>query len=239
LQRKIGGLLGRKSGKGFYVYIDGAMQTVALTPLPALRPTQVWISRAEPVAHARIAELIAKLGTGVDSGERPGSDSLCVVMPLGADATTAALAEELDAKRTVAIDAWFGLSSHRTLMTTPVTAPAMRDAAHGLFGSDGVPVSVIRDSAGFVAQRVVAHIVNVACDIAQQRIATPGDIEQAVTLGLGYPQGPLAMGDALGPATVLAILDAMHAIYRDPRYRPSPWLTRRAKLGSSLLTTDS
>ena len=56
-----------------------------------------------------------------------------------------------------------------------------------------VPVTVIRDSGGFVAQRIVACIVNIACDIAQQRIATPTDIDLAVTLGLGYPQGPLAL----------------------------------------------
>ena len=59
-----------------------------------------------------------------------------------------------------------------------------------------------------------------------------------MTLGLGYPKGPLALGDALGAATVLAILDAMHAIYRDPRYRPSPWLVRRARLNVSLLTPE-
>ena len=74
----------------------------------------------------------------------------------------------------------------------------MREAAHGLLASDGVPVSVINDSPGFVAQRVVAHIVNVGCDIAQMRIATPEDLDRAVMLGLGYPRGPLAMGDALG-----------------------------------------
>jgi 3-hydroxybutyryl-CoA dehydrogenase len=60
-----------------------------------------------------------------------------------------------------------------------------------------------------------------------------------VVLGLGYPHGPLAMGDALGATKVLAILDAMHSFYQDPRYRPSPWLKRRAQLGISLLTKDS
>ncbi|KAI3611530.1 3-hydroxyacyl-CoA dehydrogenase (plasmid) [Cupriavidus necator H850] len=64
------------------------------------------------------------------------------------------------------------------------------------FGSDGVPVTVIRNSAGFVAQRIVCTIVNVASDIAQQRIATPADIDLALNLGLGYPKGPLALGDA-------------------------------------------
>ena len=51
---------------------------------------------------------------------------------------------------------------------------------------------------------VVATIVSIACDIAQQGIAEPGDIDRAVTLGLGYPQGPLAWGDDLGAATVLS-----------------------------------
>jgi len=99
-------------------------------------------------------------------------------------------------------------------------------------------VSVIKDSPGFVAQRVVAHIVNVGCDIAQMRIAAPQDLDHAVTLGLGYPRGPLAMGDALGAGRILAILDAMHSIYQEPRYRASPWLRRRAQLGVSLLTQE-
>jgi hypothetical protein len=62
---------------------------------------------------------------------------------------------------------------------------------------------VIRDSAGFVAQRIVACIVNIGCDIAQQRVASAADIDRAVTLGLGYPKGPLAFGDALGARNVL------------------------------------
>jgi 3-hydroxybutyryl-CoA dehydrogenase len=124
-------------------------------------------------------------------------------------------------------------------MTTPVTRPEVRDAAHALIASDGVPVSRINDSPGFVAQRVVAHIVNVGCDIAQQRIASPADLDSAVVLGLGYPHGPLAMGDAAGAPKILAILEAMHAFYGEPRYRPSPWLKRRALLGVSLLTKEN
>jgi 3-hydroxybutyryl-CoA dehydrogenase len=59
-----------------------------------------------------------------------------------------------------------------------------------------------------------------------------------VVLGLSYPRGPLAMGDAVGAAKILAVLEAMHDVYQEPRYRPSPWLRRRAKLGVSLLTTE-
>jgi 3-hydroxybutyryl-CoA dehydrogenase len=86
---------------------------------------------------------------------------------------------------------------------------------------------------------VIAMIVNIGCDIAQQRIASPHDIDLAVTLGLGYPMGPLALGDALGAAQVLLVLRNMQALSGDPRYRPSPWLMRRAQLGLSLTLDES
>ena len=46
------------------------------------------------------------------------------------------------------------------------------------------------------------------------------------------------MGDMLGASTILEILANMHRLTGDPRYRPSAWLTRRARLGVSLLTED-
>jgi 3-hydroxybutyryl-CoA dehydrogenase len=46
------------------------------------------------------------------------------------------------------------------------------------------------------------------------------------------------MGDALGAKRILVVLEAMHAFYLEPRYRPSPWLRRRAGLGLSLLTPE-
>jgi 3-hydroxybutyryl-CoA dehydrogenase len=182
--------------------------------------------------------LVHRLGAEVDAAARPASDAVCLVLPCGKDATTAVLDEGLDPARTIALDALLDLARHRTLMTTPVSRPEIRDAARALFATDGGSVSIIHDSPGFIAQRVLAHIVNVACDIAQQRIAAPPDIDRAVKIGLAYPMGPLAWGDALGPARVLTILSELMRAYGDPRYRPSPWLSRRARLGVSLLTPE-
>ena len=247
LQRKQAGMLGRKSGEGFYKYVDGVMQspsanalslTPPLAPLSA-QPESVWVSSAYPESHALVTFLVWDLGGKLEMADRPSEGALCIVTPRGGDATSRAVEEQLDPRRTIAIDTLFGTTTHRTLMATPVTTSEMRNAALGLFQADGVPASMIRDSAGMVAQRVIAHIVNVACDIAQQGIATPQDIDRAVTLGLGYRQGPLAMGDTIGAGTILGILDALHDFYGDPRYRPSPWLKRRARLRISLLTADS
>jgi 3-hydroxybutyryl-CoA dehydrogenase len=225
--RVAAGLLGRKTGRGWYKYgKDGLAEKIPEKDIPSKKPESVW-------CVPELKDFLSKF-TNIES--KPGS--VCIVAPLGDDATTTALKLNLDPSNTVALDPLFGFSKRRTLMTTPVTKPEVRDAAHALLASDGVPVSVIRDSAGFVAQRVVAHIVNVGCDIAQQRIASPEDLDSAVVLGLGYPHGPLAMGDAVGAPRILAILEAMHSFYGEPRYRPSPWLKRRAKLGISLLTPE-
>ena len=154
--------------------------------------------------------------------------------------TTVAVVERLDPARTVGIDMLFEDSStrRRVLATNPATRVDMKAAAHALFARDGKPVSVIRDSGGFVTQRVVATIVNIASDICQQGVCTPADLETAVTLGLGYPAGPLALGDRLGPANVLEVLFNMQTVYGDQRYRPSPWLRRRGAIGLSLLQEE-
>jgi len=234
----VAGLLGRKTGRGFYAYTDGSAERLPEPAAPADRPAAVWVSPVRPALAGRIKDLVLTLGGRLDEGREPGTSSLCIVTPLGEDATTLAVREKLDASRTVALDALFDLARRRVVMTTPATVSAMRSAAHGLFAADGVPASVIRDSAGLVAQRVVATIVNIACDIAQQRIAAPADIDRAVVLGLGYPHGPLAWGDRLGPRSVLEILENLQSLSGDPRYRPSPWLRRRAMLGASLLTDE-
>jgi 3-hydroxybutyryl-CoA dehydrogenase len=126
-------------------------------------------------------------------------------------------------------------SKRRVLATNPATRHDMRQAAHALMARDGKPVSMIKDSGGFVSQRVVAGIVNIGSDICQQGICTPEDLETAVTLGLGYPRGPLALGNTYGPTNILEVLFNMQTVYGDPRYRPSPWLRRRGAIGLSLL----
>ena len=186
--------------------------------------------------RAELLQLLKNLGAQIETGASPSPHAITFVAPLGFDVTTVAVVERLDPARTIGIDMLVddAATRRRVLATNPATRQDIRAAAHALMARDGKAVSVIRDSGGFVTQRVVASIVNIASDICQQGVCSPADLEKAVTLGLGYPLGPLAMGDRYGPTNVLEVLFNMQTVYGDQRYRPSPWLRRRGAIGLSL-----
>lgn len=239
-RRLAAGLLGRKVNEGFYTYVDGQKQEAAEALAPDAKPSSVWISNTHPDARQRVIEFLQALPQAPVLTPEPamGPDTLCLVTPLGDDASTAATDEGLDPTHVVAVDSFLNWFRRPTLMPTPATASTVLRAARGLFASGGAPVIVIRDSPGFIAQRIVAMVVNVSCEIAQQRIASPDDIDDAVRIGLGYPAGPLTLGDDIGPNRVLQILEGLQRVTGDMRYRPSLWLRRRAQLGLSLHTLD-
>jgi 3-hydroxybutyryl-CoA dehydrogenase len=238
LRRQVAaGYFGRKAGRGFYRYENGRPVDDPPVPPPAWVPRPVWISQNDRIQHPWIAPRLTQLG--VEVAATASDDAILLTFPIGDDATTTALSSGLDPERVMALDALLADARHLTLMPTVVTREDFRDALFGMITRGGGAATLIHDSPGFVAQRVLAMIVNVSADIAQQRIAAPKDIDVAVRVGLGYPAGPLSLGDAIGAKTVLAILERMHAFYGDARYRPSPWLKRRALVGRSLLQEDA
>ena len=240
-QRLAGGVVGKKVGLGFYRYDNGAAQLPAEAPAPTVNAMPpVWVS-ARAARRAQLLQMLKQLGARIETAQTPSTAALILVAPLGFDVTTVAVVEQLDPARTVGIDMLVddAVTRRRVLMTNPASRADMRDCAHALMARDGKAVSVIRDSGGFVTQRVVATIVNIAADMCQQAICTPADLETAVKLGLAYPLGPLQMGDQLGPASVLEVLFNMQTVYGDPRYRPSPWLRRRGAIGLSLMHEEA
>ncbi|WP_321793739.1 3-hydroxyacyl-CoA dehydrogenase [Burkholderia pyrrocinia] len=230
------GLLGRKAGQGFYSY-DGQQSAAPSPSAQAATPvdfTVWWPTEGQAALPESVVALLSQVTRASDIHDA----DLVLVAPLDSDLSTAAVDRHLDPRKVVAIDPVFCGLSGVTLMTCPATAQSAVDAAQAIFAAQLIPTFVISDSPGFVAPRVVACIVNLACEMAQQGIASPEDIDVSVRLGLGYPAGPFEWGDALGAARVLDILRGLYETSGDQRYRPSPWLVRRARLGLSLKTPE-
>ena len=239
-QRLAGGVIGKKVGEGFYKYKEDKQELAFEPPAPVLSHLPpVWVS-SRAARRASLLQMLKDFGATIETAAAPSNEALCIVAPLGLDVTTVAVLERLDPARTVGIDLLFPDEStkRRVIATNPVTRDDMREAANALFALDGKPVSVIRDSGGFITQRVIANIVNIASDMCQQGICSPEDLNTAVVLGLGYPLGPLQFGDQLGPDNILETLLNLQTVYGDQRYRPSPWLRRRGALGISLMQKE-
>ena len=228
--------LGRKVKQGFYGYATGtksgekpAQYVEALTKYPS-----VWIAADFTEDKQRIEDYLTQHNISLDTGEHPQAESLSLVACYGEDTTQTIKRLHLNPEHTVAIDLLYGIEKHRTLMPSLRTTSEYRQAAHSIFNLDGAMVSMINESIGFVAQRVLAMVINLGCDIAQQNIASVDDINAAVRLGLGYPFGPIEWGDQIGSDKILLILNRISALTYDPRYRPSPWLQRRVALNLPL-----
>ncbi|WP_201618521.1 3-hydroxyacyl-CoA dehydrogenase [Psychrobacter maritimus] len=262
-QMLIGKKLGRKVGEGFYHYTENKKQDgqkVTVDPSKQLpfktdsdiSNLSVWIGADLAEDKQQLVDYLNANGITIDDNDKPNSDSLILLAIYGDDTTNAAIRYQVNPKQAVAIDMLTDLSKHRTLMPSIVTQDNFVAQAYALFGRSNkfdkssdegsnvaVDATLITESTGFVAQRVIAMVINLGCDIAMQGIATPKDIDNAVKLGLGYPYGPISWGDEIGASRILLILERIHGLTGDPRYRPSPWLQRRATLGVSLFTQQN
>ena len=265
-QMLVGKKLGRKVGEGFYQYTENKKQDGQKLPMDSAQNqssevlvsdatiSSVWIGADLAEDKTQLVDYLNAHDVTIDDNDTPHPDSLVLLAIYGEDTTNAAIRYQVDPKQAVAIDMLTELTKHRTLMPSIVTQERFVAQAYALFSSSKVnkdldgtqansqeagSATLITESTGFVAQRVVAMVINLGCDIAMQKIATPEDIDNAVKLGLGYPYGPISWGDHLGASRVLLILERIYALTGDPRYRPSPWLQRRAKLDVSLFTQQA
>ena len=105
------------------------------------------------------------------------------------------------------------------------------DACERFFASQGLHVERVGD---FVLPRIVAQLINEACFALGEGVGSAADIDAGMELGLNHPRGPLAWGDEIGAARVLAILRGLQEEYGDDRWRPAPRLLQAARTGEPL-----
>jgi 3-hydroxybutyryl-CoA dehydrogenase len=104
------------------------------------------------------------------------------------------------------------------------TDDATVEAAVALAKRLGKTPVVVKDSPGFVVNRLLCPMLNEAVLAYGEGIATAQDIDEAMKLGCNHPIGPLALADLIGLDVVLAVMEVFHREFKDPKYRPAPLL---------------
>ena len=115
----------------------------------------------------------------------------------------------------------------RALQTSDATYHATRALTEKL---GKTPVEV-RNSPGFVANRILIPMLNEAVFCLHERLASAEDIDKVMKLGMAHPMGPLALADLIGLDTCLAILEVLYDGFKDPKYRPCPLWREKVEAG--------
>ena len=92
------------------------------------------------------------------------------------------------------------------------------------------PVEVA-EGPGFVVNRILIPMINEACFIYQEGLASVEDIDTAMKLGANHPMGPLALGDLIGLDIVLDVMEVLYTEAGDPKYRPCTLLKKMVRAG--------
>jgi 3-hydroxybutyryl-CoA dehydrogenase len=93
-----------------------------------------------------------------------------------------------------------------------------------------VPVKV-RNSPGFVVNRLLCPMINEAIFALGEGLATAAEIDEAMKLGCNHPIGPLALCDLIGLDVALAVINVLCDGFKDPKYRPAPLLVEMVEAG--------
>lgn len=108
----------------------------------------------------------------------------------------------------------------RALQTSDETYNTIKQLTQSL-GKE--PVTV-KDSPGFVVNRMLVPMINEAVFILYENLASAEEIDAAMKLGANHPIGPLALADMIGIDVCLYVMEILHQEYGDSKYRPCPLL---------------
>jgi 3-hydroxybutyryl-CoA dehydrogenase len=234
-----GGLLGRKSGRGFYRYPEGVPPLpVAVHDAPATA-REIVVHGQGPIAdhlEQAAAAALTPQGWGPARVMDSGWTGLAVDgarLMLTDGRTAGELAAALGLRDVAVFDRPIMLpaapGSALAYAVADASGDGWRSQAPAWLAALGFTPLALTDAPGLVAARTVAMLINEAADAVLQGVCSPDGADAAMKLGVNYPAGPFEWLARWSAGEVVAMLDALDAHYRGERYRASPWLRQRAQ----------
>ncbi len=221
-----GGLLGRKSGQGFYDYREGAVKPAPQLCESSYRPSEVKVVGSLAVAES----LTTQLESDGIAFERMSAKSGAATLQFGE--VTLALTDGRTATQRSADDDIANLvvfdllnsyedNSLIAIAAAMQASDAALDQAVGFFNALGKSVAVLADTPGLCLMRTVCMLANEGADAVYQGVCSIVDVDSAMQYGLNYPRGPMQWADEIGIETVTRVLANLQAHYGLDRYRTS------------------
>jgi 3-hydroxybutyryl-CoA dehydrogenase len=247
---------GRKTGRGFYRYNErGEIEAEANQPVghpgraetpgtPAVLLSGDWAPGLEAACRDAGISVLAEpedqpawLGVaaaGKSAGLRQILQAYEQALPDGtpilcqcADVTLGEAAGWLrQPARLVGFDGLFAAGQAVSLVAHLQAGAEVRTRVEAFFGRLGKEAVWVEDTPGLVLPRIICMLANEAAFAVSEGAAGPETIDQAMQLGTNYPKGPLGWAKEIGYDRVLAVLDHLHAEYKEERYRAAPLLRR-------------
>jgi 3-hydroxybutyryl-CoA dehydrogenase len=252
------GRLGRKTGRGWYAYDDGAGRPAADDP-PAPEAgggdDRLVVIAGDRAVAGELFTLALGAGFDARDPEEAQGDVPWLALDCGADPDEPPLqggpvALLLADGSLSALDAGGSAVGFHCLPPLedcglvelargPYTAALASERAEAFFAALGRRTEWVGDGPGLVLGRIVAQLVNEAAFAVGEGVGTPSDVDAGLVLGLNHPRGPLVWGDAIGLDHVLALLDGLWEERREERYRAAPLLRRLVQQGDLGLATGA
>jgi 3-hydroxybutyryl-CoA dehydrogenase len=111
------------------------------------------------------------------------------------------------------------------------TSDATHSAVEAITKKIGKAPVQVKNSPGFVVNRMLCPMINEAIFALGEGLATPAEIDEAMKLGCNHPIGPLALCDMIGLDVELAVLNVLYEGFKDSKYRPAPLLVEMVEAG--------
>ncbi len=111
------------------------------------------------------------------------------------------------------------------------TAPETTERVLSLAKQLGKTPIRVKNSAGFVVNRLLCPMINEAVFVYAEGLASPEEIDDGMKLGCNHPIGPLALADLIGLDVLLAVMNVLSEHFEDPKYRPAPLLKEMVAAG--------
>lgn len=230
------GLLGRKSGSGFYKYEDS--KQLKRDDFTKVSPSNIEISEISIHGNLGIASnLISMFETaGIKVNRKEGNGYIHfndIKLFLANGKMASEISKELEDKNIAQFDINIDYKSTSTI-TIAKSLLAQKNIASdisALFAKIGKETILVKDSPALIMSRTICMLVNEASSTVTNNVCDEFSVDIAMENGVNYPIGPFKWADKLGIEFVLKTLDNLESFYKDTRYRADRGIIEKSIIG--------